>query len=118
MEEMPHPQCAEQAQSEVEERYALVLAGSKDGIWDWNLITGAIHFSARWKSTLGYKDDEIGSKVEEWFDRIHPEDQSRVQEELKAHIDGLTPHFESEHRILHSSGSYRWIFCRGVAMRD
>lgn len=116
--EIPQPRCADPAPSEVEERYALVLAGSKDGIWDWNLITGDVHFSSRWKSTLGYKDDEIGSKAEEWLDRIHPEDRSRVQEDLKAHIDGITPHFENEHRILHSSGSYRWIFCRGVVIRD
>lgn len=104
--------------SEIEQRYALVLAGSRDGIWDWDLKTGEIHFSARWKSALGYKDHEIGSGAQEWLDRIHPEDCSRVKADLKAHIDGVTPHFENEHRVLHRAGSYRWIFCRGEVIRD
>src|SRR5438477_12216932 len=112
------PDSAEKAFQEIEERYALALAGSRDGIWDWNLATGEIHFSGRWKNALGYQDHEIGSNTEDWFDRIHPEDRARVLADLKAHIAGTTPHFENEHRILHSGGAYRWVFCRGLAARD
>jgi len=30
----------------------------------------------------------------------------------------LTPHFESEHRVLHKDGSFRWMLSRGVAVHD
>src|SRR5437867_4180593 len=90
--------CSVEACREIEERYALALAGSKDGIWDWNLKTDEIGFSARWKSALGYEDHEIGSANKEWFDRIHPQDRSQVYADLKSHIEGEVPHFESEHR--------------------
>ncbi len=109
---------AEEARRESEERYALALAGSNDGIWDWNLKTGQISFSTRWKLSVGYADEEIGSDPEDWFSRIHPEDRARVEADLKAHIDGSDTHFENEHRLRHRDGSYRWILSRGVAVRD
>jgi len=108
----------EDARREGEERYALALAGSNDGIWDWNLRTREIRFSGRWKNSLGYADDEIGSVIEEWFDRIHSEDRARVESDMKACIDGSIPHFENEHRLLHRDSSYRWVLSRGVAVRD
>ena len=67
---------------------------------------------------LGYEDGEIGEKPEEWFDRIHDADRERVKEEIAAHQKGLTSHFESEHRMLHREGGFRWMLSRGVAVRD
>ena len=94
----------EEARRETQERYALALAGSNDGIWDWNLKTREFCFSARWKKTLGYEEHEIGSLREEWFDRIHPEDRARVERDIQACIAGIDPHFENEHRVLHRDG--------------
>ncbi len=109
---------AEAARQESEERYALALKASSDGIWDWNLKSGEIVFSSRWKSALGYAEEEIGNEPHEWFDRIHPDDRARVEADLKAHIDGSASQFENEHRVLHCDGSYRWILSRGLAIRD
>src|SRR5207249_6861784 len=109
---------AQEALKESEERYALAARGSNDGLWDWNLSANAVHFSPRWKAMLGYEEGEIGDKPEEWFDRIHDADRERVKEEIAAHQKGLTPHFESEHRVLHKEGSFRWMLSRGVAVHD
>ncbi|MBL8452138.1 MAG: response regulator, partial [Zoogloea sp.] len=51
---------AERALRESEERYALAAAGANDGLWDWHLQRGRAYFSPRWKSMLGFADDEIG----------------------------------------------------------
>jgi PAS domain S-box-containing protein len=67
---------------------------------------------------LGYQEREIGDKPEEWFDRIHDADRVRVKEEIAAHQKALTPHFESEHRVLHKDGSLRWMLSRGIAVHD
>jgi diguanylate cyclase (GGDEF)-like protein/PAS domain S-box-containing protein len=67
---------------------------------------------------LGYEENEIGDKLEEWFDRIHDADRERVKEEIAAHQKGATPHFESEHRMLHKDGSFRWMLGRALAVRD
>src|SRR6266446_5860298 len=109
---------AQEALKESEERYALAARGSNDGLWDWNLSANVVHFSPRWKAMLGYQEGEIGERPEEWFDRIHDADRERVKKEIAAHQKGLTPHFESEHRVLHKDGSFRWMLSRGVAVHD
>jgi diguanylate cyclase (GGDEF)-like protein/PAS domain S-box-containing protein len=100
-----------------QERYALAMNGANDGLWYWNLDSNEVHFSARWKSMLGYEEQEIGSSPEEWLKRIHAEDLERVKAEITAHLDGQTPHYENEHRMLHKDGAYRWMLSRGVAVR-
>jgi diguanylate cyclase (GGDEF)-like protein/PAS domain S-box-containing protein len=101
-----------------EERYALAVQASNDGLWDWNMIADTIYYSERWKSMLGYDEHEIGDLVGEWFERIHPDDHPRLQAELAAHLEGLVPHIEIEYRIRHRDESYRWVLCRGLALRD
>jgi len=103
---------------ESEERYALAAQGANDGLWDWNLKSGEIYFSPRWMGMLGVEEGEISTRPEEWFGRIHPDDLNRVQVELEAHAKGQTPHFESEFRMLHKTGFYRWVLSRGIAVRD
>ncbi len=109
---------AEKALRESEERYALATRGANDGLWDWNRKTNEVYFSERWKAILGYAGDEIGGSPEEWLKRIHPEDADQINTLLDAHFQGVSPHFEAEHRIMHKDGEYRWVLTRGLAIRD
>ncbi|HWP48522.1 MAG TPA: EAL domain-containing protein [Candidatus Limnocylindrales bacterium] len=108
---------AEDALRESEERYALAARGANDGLWDWNLKTGEIYYSPRWKSMLGYEENEIKNSLEEWFSRVHPEDIENLKARIDLHLEGLTP-FENEHRMKHKDGTYRWMLSRGLAVRD
>ncbi|MGH8717991.1 MAG: PAS domain-containing protein [Burkholderiales bacterium] len=103
---------------ESEERYELAVRGANDGLLEWNLKTDHAYFSPRWKAMLGFADTEISECVEEWRDRIHPNDREHTLADLKAHLDSRTPHFENEHRLEHKDGSYRWILARGCAIRS
>ena len=107
-----------EALRESEERYALAARGSKDGLWDWNLVSGTVYFSQRWKNMLGYGDDEISDAPEEWFKRMHPDEKGRVREQINNYCAGENANFQSEYRMLHKDGSYRWMLSRGVAVRD
>jgi len=109
---------AQEALRESEERYALAARGANDGLWDWNIQTGHVYYSPRWKAMLGWHENEISNTPEEWFNRIHDADRKRVKEEIAAHRDGSTPHFESEHRMLHKDGTFRWMLNRGLAVFD
>src|ERR1700740_1030094 len=109
---------AQEALRESEERYALAARGANDGLWDWNLQTGRVYFSPRWKAMLGWQENEIEDRLQEWLDRIHDADRDRVTQEIDAHQKGLTPHFESEHRLLHKDGGFRWMLSRGLAVHD
>ncbi len=109
---------AEAALRESEERYALAALGANDGLWDWDIKGNKVFYSPRWKAMLGYSEHEIGHTLDEWLNRIHPEDIERVREELEYHLEGLNQNFESEHRVLHKDASYRWILNRALAVRD
>jgi diguanylate cyclase (GGDEF)-like protein/PAS domain S-box-containing protein len=109
---------AEEDLRESEERYALAAKAANDGLWDWDLIHNAVYYSPRWKEMLGSADGEISNSTHEWFSRVHPEDLADFNASIGKHIQGETPHFESEHRMLHRDGSYRWMLTRGLAMRD
>jgi diguanylate cyclase (GGDEF)-like protein/PAS domain S-box-containing protein len=101
-----------------EERYALAARGTNDGIWDWDVAQNVFHFSPRWKEMLGFAIEEVGDTVDDWLTRVHPDDLERVRVDLAAHHDGGTPHFENAHRIRHKDGGYRWMLCRGLAVRN
>jgi diguanylate cyclase (GGDEF)-like protein/PAS domain S-box-containing protein len=109
---------AEEALRLSEERYALAVRGTNDGIWDWDLVSDRIHYSTRWKAILGFEDAEVGEGPEEWLGRVHPDDVERVKSKLADHRHGRTPLFEDEHRIRHKDGVYRWVLSRGFAVRD
>ncbi|MGH2621234.1 MAG: sensor domain-containing protein, partial [Anaerolineales bacterium] len=109
---------AEDELRESEERYALAASAANDGLWDWDLTGKDVYYSPRWKSMLGYVDGEISKSTHEWFSRVHPEDLADFNASIGKHIQGETPHFESEHRMMHRDGSYRWMLTRGLAMRD
>lgn len=65
---------------------------------------------------LGYAEDEMGDSPREWWSRIHPEDSERVKLTITSHLKGISSHFESEHRMLHKDGTYRWMLSRGLAV--
>ena len=109
---------ANQRLQESEARYALAAAGSNDGLWDWDLTSDLVYLSPRWKAMLGHTEAEIGQHATDWFSRIHPEDRGRVERELDQHRSGMTAQFSTEYRILHKDGHYRWMLCRGLAVRD
>lgn len=103
---------------EREERLDLVMRGTNDGIWDWNLETNEVYYSPRWKAMLGYEEHEIRHRYESWRQLVHPDDLDAVLAAIQAHLKGETPLYQLEHRLRHKDGSYRWILARGIAVRD
>src|SRR5438270_195388 len=81
--------------------YEVAARGANDGLWDWNLGDDEVYFSPRWKSMLGCTEAEIGNRPEEWFSRIHEADREKVKSSIAEHLNGETPHFEAEARMLH-----------------
>lgn len=101
-----------------EQRYLLALRGSQDGLWEWELASGTVHLSPRWKSMLGFASHELGDDLAAWRSRVHPDDRAGLDAALQRHRDGATPRFDHELRLLHKDGSLRHVLSRGVAIRD
>lgn len=116
--ELHSRQQAKEALRESEERWQLAIRGTNDGIWDWNVKTNEVFFSARWKEMLGYEDHEIANHVDEWAKRVHPDDLDWVVQVIQEHFAKKTPFYISEHRVLCKDGTYKWILDRGQALWD
>jgi len=107
---------AEAALRESEERLTLAFAGAQEGVWDWNLETGAVVYSARWKQMLGYSEDEIEPHVSAWERLLHPDDMPRARQVHEGVIRG-NPTYEGEFRLRHKSGHYIHVLSRGLPVR-
>lgn len=101
------------ALSESEARWQFALAGSGDGVWDWNIETGDVFYSEAWKSMLGYESDEIGNGLNEWTSRVHSEDLAGCRDALDRHFRGETQYYKHIHRMRCKAGHYKWILDRG-----
>ncbi len=106
---------AERALRESEERWQLAVAGSNEGAWDWDILTGTLWFSPRWKSILGYAENEIEHTRAAWTALVHPEDRERLNTAMNRHLVQETDHFECEHRMLRKDSSWSWVLARGKA---
>ena len=110
---------AEMALRASQERLALVIKGSFDGIWDWDVATGQTYYSPRWKSMLGYAEVEIQNNYAAWEQLLHPDDHKPATTTLESYFSsGENKTCEFECRLRHKDGTYRWILTRGVAVRD
>jgi len=99
-----------------EARWTAALEGAGDGVWDWDIQADTVYYSRRWKDLLGYTDAEVGNAPGEWFRRVHPDDAPQDQANLQAHLDGASPKYIGEHRLLRKDGSYVWVQGRGMVV--
>jgi PAS domain S-box-containing protein len=101
---------------ESEERLSLAFAGAQEGVWDWNVETGAVVYSPRWKQMLGYADDEIPSTVRAWEQLLHPDDRPRA-EALNDAVKRGERTYQGEFRLRHKDGRYITVLTRGLPIR-
>lgn len=102
-----------------EERLHLALSSAGMAMWDWQIMSGALVFNARWAEIQGCAPEDLPARVESWLSRVCPEDMPMVKEKLARHFKGETATYESEHRVRHKDGHWVWVQGRGkVVERD
>ncbi len=101
-----------------EEWEQLVVDASELGIWDWEVNSEDLQISRKWKAQLGYYPDELEDKFQTWMNKLHPDDYNRVERSFSNFLKSSSLIFESEFRLKHRDGVYRWIKTRAAAIRD
>jgi len=101
-----------------EKRYALVMEGVRDAIYDWDIINNTLYESPRFRDLLDYEPKKNAVSTEGWIHNIHPAHQENYRAHLIAHLKGETPYFSCEYQIANRQGAYIWVLDRGKALRD
>ena len=88
-----------------------------EGVWERDLVTGEVWYSPRYKSLLGFTDDELPNIIEAVRSRLHPDDLPAVQRAF-AHAAQTLGTGESQSRVRVKDGSYRWFRGRFTVWPD
>jgi PAS domain S-box-containing protein len=108
---------AEQNLRQSEERLELALNAANEGTWDLDVATGHLHFSHQWERLFGYKEEDAPRDIDAWQALIHPDDKERVLQAMVEHMQGKTPYYKAEYRILSHSGEWIWVLGQGQVVK-
>lgn len=103
-----------------EERFRLAVAGTHDGIWDWDLASNLAYLSPRFKEIMGLpeREETFPDPVSVWSRRMHPADRERFTALFDAYLaaggDGV---FTTEYRLHEGTEQPVWIVMRAKALR-
>jgi chemotaxis protein methyltransferase CheR len=100
-----------------EERYLLALAGSTDGLWDWDILSDTVFYSDRFRQILGYSSEEFPGTIDSFRSRLHPEDAEAIWAAIERHLQERAA-YKVEYRLQTKSGDYLWFLARGQAIWD
>ena len=103
---------------ESEERFQLATKAIGEGIWDWNINSGEIYFSPRWKSMLGYDEADISPSFYAWQQLIHPDDLGKMLMVWVDYMEGALGRYYLEYRMKTKSGEYLWVQSQAVSELD
>ncbi|KAF2514283.1 PAS domain-containing sensor histidine kinase [Flavobacterium foetidum] len=102
-----------------EERFQFALEASTVGVWDWDMTTNTVFYSSLSLKILELESADIFDNPERWDKIVHPEDLPKYYSDIQEHFDNKIPYYENYHRVMTSSGNYKWILDRGkVIKRD
>mgnify|MGYP000031138227 FL=1 len=106
---------AERRGREARERLDLAMQNTEGGLWDWDLVSGALVMDDNWRQFLGYSESECSASFADWLPLVHHDDLEVTRHQLIVHLRGEFDHFETQFRVAHKAGGWRWVLVRGRA---
>jgi PAS domain S-box-containing protein len=100
------------------EHLELAIQVPELGLWEYDLRTGEVYVSPRFKHQIGYEEDESANDLHGLEIRLHPEDRERVIQSLHAYLANPKVFCEVQYRLRHQDGAYRWMLARAEVLRD
>lgn len=108
--------CLEQEKKPLQDdelRWRAAMDSSGDGIWDWDLRSGAKYHSAKWCQMLGYDEHGITTDKDFWISHLHPDDREHTLKALADCLNQRSEHYAAEFRMFTATGAWKWISARG-----
>jgi diguanylate cyclase (GGDEF)-like protein/PAS domain S-box-containing protein len=99
------------------QRFALLARATSAVVWDWDLVTNEIWRNEGMTSLFGYPAETIKPNRRWWLRHIHPDDRSRVLDDLNHSLKADLDSWSSQYRFLRADGSTAHVFDRGSVLR-
>ncbi len=109
---------AESSLRDSEQRFALALEGSNDGIFDYEIKNNRIFYSKQYFGMLGYDRGSYYGPIDDALMVIHPEDVQNVTDYLNKYLRREISEYNQNYRMRHASGFWLWVNSRGKAIFD
>jgi two-component system CheB/CheR fusion protein len=104
-----------QAERQIQARYEALVQASAQIVWTTAPSGAVVEDSSSWRAFTGQTYDEW--KENGWLDAIHPDDRGWMSE-LWQHAVATRTLVETEYRVRHVSGEWRWTAVRAVPVLD
>jgi len=108
----------EQALRDSEERFTLAMRAANDGLWDWDMLTDQVYFSPRWKSMLGYREEELDNVFSTWEKLVDQQGHDQAMQAIRHCTEDGEPGFVIELRMRHKDGHWVHVLSRAILLRD
>ena len=102
---------------ESEERLALALAVSGQGLYDLDIATGRTVFSDEYARMLGYEPSELVLTPATWASWLHPEEREEILHLFEDCVTGKRAGYRAEFRLRARSGEWIWVLSAGKVVQ-
>ncbi|MGQ0602787.1 MAG: PAS domain S-box protein, partial [Anaerolineales bacterium] len=109
---------AEEALRQSEERLMLIARATNDALYDWDFRTGRAWSNDAFVKQFGNHPTDVESDMRDWLERVHPDEQDRMQRGMEAALNGDSETWTDEYHFRRMDGSYAFVFDRAHIVRD
>jgi PAS domain S-box-containing protein len=109
---------AEEALRLSQQRFEFVALAATDAIWDLNVETKIVWWSAGIEKLFGYSSEDVSPKLDWWLERLHPDDKDRVTQELERIADSGRRTWAGHYRFRRQDGRYASVLDRGYIIHN
>lgn len=118
LDELEQREAAERALNESREQLQQAVSAGNIGLWNWDPVNDHFVVSPEWRRQLGLEYEQLTGTIRDFFDRLHPDEAPRVEEQRAILRASRRKSFNFEFRLRHADGSYRWILSLMSLRRD
>lgn len=98
-----------------ERKFRAIAETMPQMVWSARADGAHDYYNSRWSEFLDIPQEAaLGGG---WIDALHPDDRERVAARWRQSLESGEP-YETEYRLRHRSGDYRWVLARALAIRD
>jgi two-component system sensor histidine kinase/response regulator len=100
------------------ERLELALEAAGLDLWETNIVDGTMAKAVtKTLADLGYDESEYSALIDDMLQKLsHPDDVPRIYAAVQDHVEGRTPQYRCEFRLLSKAGAWIWFANYGKIM--